>query len=198
MPALYSYHAAIVAGLLLYIPAWILRRVPLARYGFTHRPLGKNLLLFLLAVAVVFPIFFGGFAAWQKIACAARPLRGLVAACPPSLWAHFRPRLPADPVEDAAHQLLVVALPEEFFFRGWLQGRLAEVWRSRAGTIAVASALFALCHLAVQWDPATLAVFFPGLVFGWMRARTGSILPGTLFHAACNLYIGALLRSFYG
>ena len=27
----------------------------------------------------------------------------------------------------------------------------------------------------------TAAVFFPGLVFGWMRARTGSLLPGTLF-----------------
>ena len=60
------------------------------------------------------------------------------------------------------------------------------------------SALFALCHLAVQGNPATLAVFFPGLVFGWLRARTDSIFAGTLFHALCNLYIEVLHRSFFG
>ena len=43
-----------------------------------------------------------------------------------------------------------------------------------------------------------LTRFFPGLVFGWMRARSGSILPGVLFHALCNLYIETLGRSFAG
>jgi membrane protease YdiL (CAAX protease family) len=95
-------------------------------------------------------------------------------------------------------ELVVVALPEEFFFRGYVQGRLAEVWSSRVGPVVVASALFALCHLAVQGSPATLAVFFPGLVFGLLRARTGSIVPGALFHALCNLYIQLLQASLYG
>jgi membrane protease YdiL (CAAX protease family) len=42
-----------------------------------------------------------------------------------------------------------------------------------------------------------LAVFFPALVFGWMRARTGSILAGATFHALCNLFADVLHTSFF-
>ena len=44
-------------------------------------------------------------------------------------------------------------------------------------------------------EPAALAVFFPGLLFGLLRMHTGSILAGTLFHASCNLLIDILHRS---
>ena len=36
--------------------------------------------------------------------------------------------------------------------------------------------------------PTRLAVFFPALVFGWMRSRSGSIAPGAVFHALCNVF----------
>jgi membrane protease YdiL (CAAX protease family) len=32
-----------------------------------------------------------------------------------------------------------------------------------------------------------LLVFFPALLFGWLRERTGTIVGSTLFHAACNI-----------
>jgi membrane protease YdiL (CAAX protease family) len=38
----------------------------------------------------------------------------------------------------------------------------------------------------VNHSPQRLLVFFPSLVFGWLRLRTGSLLPGIFFHALCN------------
>ena len=58
------------------------------------------------------------------------------------------------------------------------------------------AALFALGHYLVTFEPQMLTRFIPGLVFGWMYTRTRSILAGTLFHAACNLFMDVLQRSF--
>jgi hypothetical protein len=43
---------------------------------------------------------------------------------------------------------------------------------------------------------ARLAVFFPALVFGWLRARTGGIGAGVIYHAACNLFASYLGESY--
>jgi membrane protease YdiL (CAAX protease family) len=81
-------------------------------------------------------------------------------------------------------QLLFVALPEEVFFRGTLQPSLPvkKPWIA----ILITSAVFALAHLAKVQDPTRLLVFFPSLLFGWLRLRTGSVIPGVVFHALCN------------
>ncbi len=196
---------ALVAAIFLYLPATVLRRESLDRYGLTADPLRRNLMVFAGAVALIFPLFFGGFIVWQKLACALAPLRPLAPGGCGHAALSFHLRLPPEFVRLAAAEVLVVALPEEFFFRGYLQERLREAWpdaRKLLGApilpVVVASALFALTHLAVQGNPGTLAVFFPGLVFGWMRATTGSVLAGTLFHALCNLYMETLLLGFFG
>ncbi|MFH1357919.1 MAG: CPBP family glutamic-type intramembrane protease, partial [bacterium] len=31
-------------------------------------------------------------------------------------------------------------------------------------------------------------IFFPALIFGWLKQKTKTIWAGTLFHAACNLF----------
>ena len=64
--------------------------------------------------------------------------------------------------------------------------------------LLVSSALFALGHLLVIPNPQRLAVFFPALVFGWMRARTGSIAAGATFHALCNVVSDVLHTSYFG
>src|SRR5581483_3462669 len=67
-------------------------------------------------------------------------------------------------------QILFTALPEETFFRGSLQPSLpVRPWVA----ILVTSALFALAHLGFERDPRRLLVFFPSLLFGWLRLRTG-------------------------
>jgi len=98
----------------------------------------------------------------------------------------------------ASLQMFAVALPEEVFFRGFVQRRLAA-WRAGVGggarsflggTVGVelpaTALLFALFHLPAR-GIAGLATFFPGLLFGWAYARSGNVWAGALFHAACNL-----------
>jgi hypothetical protein len=63
--------------------------------------------------------------------------------------------------------------------------------------LVLSSALFALGHMLVVFDPRRLAVFFPGLLFGWLRSATGSILAGTICHAASNLFIHLLTRIYF-
>jgi membrane protease YdiL (CAAX protease family) len=85
-------------------------------------------------------------------------------------------------------EIFVTALPEEFFYRGWLQARLKRVWPGGARIAGVVvgpaflltAALFRLGPpghlpgLAACWSS------FPALLFGWLRERTGTIVGSTL------------------
>jgi membrane protease YdiL (CAAX protease family) len=140
----------------------------------------------LLVSAIVFPPFWVGYRAWWS------PVRA------------FHPAPLSGVAEDALGQFLVIALPEEAFYRGYLQTRLDEAWTSRVrvlGTavgpgLAVTSLVFALGHVATEFHPSRLAVFFPSLLFGWMRARRGGVGAGAAFHAFCNLFASYLARSY--
>ncbi len=122
----------------------------------------------------------------------------------PRLTFSLAPR-PVDAANEVLGQLFVIALPEEAFYRGYLQSRLDDVWAPRwsvlgasvgPGLIAT-SMIFAAGHLATIQVPARLAVFFPALLFGWLRARTGGIGASVCFHATCNVY-SLLLGRGYG
>jgi membrane protease YdiL (CAAX protease family) len=114
-------------------------------------------------------------------------------------------------------QLVIIALPEEAFYRGYLQSRLDEAipgfgWRTVAGarvpvrlrllgasvgpSLLITSVIFALGHFATIREPARLAVFFPSLLFGWLRYRTKGIGAGIAFHATCNVFSELLGRGF--
>jgi hypothetical protein len=58
--------------------------------------------------------------------------------------------------------------------------------------LVISAAMFALIHLPKDGDPRALATFFPGLLFGWMRSATGSILASTVTHAGSNILIRML------
>lgn len=98
--------------------------------------------------------------------------------------------------------LLLIALPEEYFYRGYLQTRLGDAFKARGFREKflglhlsnwVTSALFALGHFFIPIGGAFLAsrltVFFPSLLFGWMRARTGSIVAPVVFHGLANMMV---------
>lgn len=116
----------------------------------------------------------------------------------------FAWRLPSDWMDRVAGQVLVIALPEEAFFRGYLQsvldGRLGARWKILGASVGpgwlLSAALFAVGHVLTVPSPARLAVFFPALAFGWLRARTGGIGAGLAFHAACNLLSTFLALGF--
>ncbi len=95
-------------------------------------------------------------------------------------------------------QLFLVALPEEVFYRGYLQSRLDSlIGQERIlfgvsvnlESILLTSTLFALGHLATIPHPQRLAVFFPSLLFGWMRRASGGVAAPALYHAACNILV---------
>ncbi len=101
-------------------------------------------------------------------------------------------------------QLVIIALPEEAFYRGYLQSRLDEALPQRirvfgasvGPALIISSVIFALGHFATIREPARLAVFFPSLAFGWLRARTGGIGAGVVFHASCNVFSELLGRGY--
>lgn len=124
------------------------------------------------------------------------------------LWAHwlqgatFTFRLPPGLPWLVVEQLALVALPEEVFFRGYFQTQCDLAWRQPyrllgakwgAGLI-VAAAVFALCHVPFG-GPGRLLVFFPGLLYGWLRARCGTIVVPTAYHAASNVLMKLMFAS---
>ena len=114
------------------------------------------------------------------------------------LWGtpvQFQARLPPGFALAAAVQLLAVAIPEELFYRGWMQtswGRSGPSRRILGAEIGpgflATQALFAAGHL-VTLQPWRLATFFPGLLFGWLRARTGGVVAPAVAHALSNLLV---------
>ncbi len=100
--------------------------------------------------------------------------------------------------------LLLVALPEELFYRGYVQTSLDGVWAPRwrllgvrvGPSLLVTSLIFALGHYLVDFRVQRLAVFFPSLLFGWMRAGTGSLAAPILYHAASNVLSDLLTKGY--
>ena len=140
----------------------------------------------LAAALIIYPFFWFGFRIWWKVEAF-----------------HAAPLGPV--VSDALGQLLVIALPEEAFYRGYLQtslerdlGKTISIFGTRVGWgIVLTSAIFAVGHLFTELNPARLAVFFPSLVFGFLRARTRGIGASMTFHAMCNLFSAYLLHSYF-
>lgn len=177
----------ILAGLLLayqlYMPIWILDR---KGWQLEH--------LFLLSTPIT------GSAFWADIG---RSI-GLMLACFPIFFAgysfilsnfldihnKFQWALP-NPTIFIVTQIFLVALPEEFFYRGFVQGLLRKNYRI-IPAILITSGIFAISHLLASHNLQDLFTFFPGMLFSWLVYRSGSIVGATLFHAACNI-LGALL-----
>ena len=113
--------------------------------------------------------------------------------------------LPQDLVLIVAYQFFFVAIPEEFFYRGYFQTRLNEIFPRRFLIFGVpmgwgavwASLYFAFGHSLVQFQWWHFATFFPGLIFAWMREKRNGVLSGAMFHACCNIGI-VILDTMYG
>jgi uncharacterized protein len=181
--------------------------------GLRLEPLGLNLKVLGTALAITWPLFLLAFLLFYGVTC--RPaaptwwmfwMEPFAPTCGRWLgWTSADVRLPADFLLLALSQVVVIAVPEEMFFRGYLYARLEERWPSRrrllgakvGWPLVLSSLLFALGHVLVDFDPQRLAVFVPGLVFGWMRARAGSIAAAAVLHALSNLLSDVLHTSFF-
>lgn len=101
--------------------------------------------------------------------------------------------------------LVVVALPEEAFFRGWVLGRLRQALPAPKRRVlgvpfgrahVISAALFAAVHLVVTPAPHRLLVFFPGLLFAWLAERSGAVIAPTVHHALSNVLLRVVSRLY--
>ncbi|HJX72555.1 MAG TPA: type II CAAX endopeptidase family protein [Candidatus Deferrimicrobiaceae bacterium] len=109
----------------------------------------------------------------------------LVSALPLPLF----PRSPGAGVSSLGallfRQAILVALPEEVFFRGYLYDAFEEKgWEP----VTASSLLFAAGHLAIHASAYRALTFFPALAFGWARKKTGNIYVPVLLHLLYNLF----------
>src|SRR6266545_3014290 len=120
---------ALYAVVFLYLPFFHARRrgEDMVAYGFRAAPLRRGLAFGLGVPLILFPLFAAAFVLFNDVVC--RPgqaawLRHLVppAACPGWRgWGGMHaPHIGLDLLEDAFVQVVVIALPEELFFRGFL------------------------------------------------------------------------------
>ncbi len=90
--------------------------------------------------------------------------------------------------------VLVAPVAEEIVFRGFIY----PVFERAHGTVAavlLTSLAFSFVHgMQYGWRWQNLLLLLGvGVVFGFMRARTGSVLPSTLIHASYNATLFAAL-----
>ena len=190
---------ALAVAAFLYVPLRFLERrgEDAIDAGFRFDRLGQDLLWAAVVCALVLPLFTLGFFAFTEwLERVPGPLRAFLAP----YTSHARPlNLHVPLTFDFAGQVAgnaAVAFSEEFFYRGYLTRRLEERWPpqrsflgARVGRAALLAAfLFALGHL-LQPAPWRLAVFFPALLFAWLRAKTGTIVGGSIAHLAFNVWL---------
>jgi membrane protease YdiL (CAAX protease family) len=190
----------------LYLPEVSMRRrgEGFAHYGVSLRNWKADLKWFAILFGIVAPIFivaYGGFA--QLLPHLPQELQHVLA--PYTGTPKFAWRLPDRFAEWTIDEYFVVALPEEFFYRGFMQTRLRDAWPKGRTFLGVrlgpafwlTAVLFALGHLAI-FQVWRLGVFFPALLFAWMREKTGSVMGAALFHGSSNLLVLVLEACFYG
>jgi membrane protease YdiL (CAAX protease family) len=96
------------------------------------------------------------------------------------------------------YNLFRAALPEEIFFRGFIQSRLISGFNSKWIGLVISSIFFGIGHTSgnLSWgygsnflDAFAESIFIQtafGFLYGIIYLRTGSLIPGILLHAAGN------------
>ena len=182
----------LVPLLFIYVPLLWLRRIKEdpGDYGLVLEKVGAALRFDIILYLIIFPPFILFNHVYQDLLFNRQPQ-----------WI-----LPDNLLMDVVlYHLVYVALPEEFFYRGYMQSRLDLVF-PRTRTVfgiplgwgfLITVVLFTVGHTIVQFRWWHFAIAFPALLFGWIRYRTGNVVASTFFHAACNITM-ALLDTMYG
>jgi uncharacterized protein len=144
----------------------------------------------LLVAALVFPVFALLHHGWQTIVMG---------------HAGYTFRVPPDLLAILLKNVFLIAIPEELFYRGFVETRLSRLWpvtRFVLGipigrAVILASALFALGHFLGEYNPARLGPFFPAFVFSALTRRSGSITGAVLFHGLSNAFSAFLFAGYF-
>ncbi|MCF7837745.1 MAG: CAAX prenyl protease-related protein [Candidatus Marinimicrobia bacterium] len=201
VPSAPAYAARTVVGLALFL--WC------APWRWYPRPRWRNLPLALLVGALVFVIWVGPEAAWTQRFPGFQRAYNLLGILPP--WKVAEPLTASPYTPDVCGWWLtatrmfgatvVVALIEEFFWRGflprWLRGDnflRFDLGVYRAGPFFITAVFFGLEH--DRWFVGILA----GLLYGWLVVRTRDIWAAVIAHGLTNYLLGwyVLASGAYG
>ena len=182
VPFIYENSSAFTALLLVYPPVLLSMKFKdrISYWKLDRESFVYSLRIFLIICLIVFPAAFFVNHFCQMIIF----YKGYHAGTSPYLVTHI------------VVQLLLIAFPEEFFFRGFLQEAIHRVLPPNKKVfgvpfgwgIIILSLIFAFSHsiISLQWWHAF--IFFPALVFSWLKEKTGTIWAPALFHWACNVF----------
>ncbi len=104
----------------------------------------------------------------------------------------FCPKWPSYFLLRSLVNLIFVTIPEEAFFRGFLQEEISRFlgkgfWKS-TGAVLISSALFMVAHIGWTSSPAMLGfVFIAGLLYGGIYQYTKAIEGSIFCHLALNV-----------
>ncbi len=201
-----SITGAIAVALFLWAPSEISARLARAPEddGLDLSHWRQDVLFALVVMAVVFPLFIGGFRGFLWISDHWLPQWLASQLTPYGSSLSFHWRAPDDLLNRVAGNI-AVALSEEYFYRGYILRRFSEAWPPRTRVLGAPfgkamwaqTGLFAAGHLLTP-QAFRLGTFFPGLLFGWMAARSGRVIAPAIVHAASNLLIATLEASAFG
>ncbi|MDH5571234.1 MAG: CPBP family intramembrane metalloprotease [Gammaproteobacteria bacterium] len=99
--------------------------------------------------------------------------------------------------------LLLAAVPEEWFFRAYFQSRLQKyienncrgtIWLAAVLSIVISSFLFAVVHAVMQGNVLLLPlIFIPSLMFGYIYFKSKDIVLVILVHLLSNVIFDGLM-----
>ena len=83
---------------------------------------------------------------------------------------------------------ILTPILEELLFRGFILGMLLKCYNEKVA-ILISAIIFAIVH-----EPVAIGMAFGGgLIYGWLRVRTGSIVPSTLTHIFWNSFVSIIV-----
>lgn len=85
------------------------------------------------------------------------------------------------------YQFFGSALPEEVYFRGFVQATMGNNIKS----LFLTSILFSVMHLPkliFYGEILSPLTFFPSLIMGFLYYKTGNVLTSTIFHFLANMF----------
>lgn len=88
--------------------------------------------------------------------------------------------------------ILVAPITEEIVFRGFLLPSWALSRLGSIGAIVATTVLFAAVHIQYDWH-GMAAIAVAGLFYGWLRWRSGSLLPSIIAHVGGNALVTAAI-----
>ncbi|MBN2589184.1 MAG: CPBP family intramembrane metalloprotease [Sedimentisphaerales bacterium] len=164
----------------------IVRRKDLCQIGFRIGDFRRQLKVLFAAFVIVFSALVAGVL----------------------LLDHYKVQLPMRPIIPEGrlyiwfcYQILFVAIPEEVFFRGYLQSNIIYLFNTVTGKkfrflewygIIICAIVFAVSHVILLGSIISIITFLPGLIMGWLFFRTNSLIAPILFHSIANIGYGII------